>query len=125
MFTFDFHSAITWLRVGIALVWLVFGLLFKALDFLPRHNRIVARVVGERWAKGVTLFVAIGETALGVWMLSGHALALCVALQTAAIAFMNALELRYARDLLVSPVGMVCANTVLLSLAWYVALATA
>ena len=124
MSPFDFHSPITWLRIGIALVWLVFGLLFKALDFLPRHNRIVARVVGERRAKGVTLFVAVGETVLGVWMMSGHALVACVALQTAAIVLMNGLELRHARDLLVSPIGMVCANTVLLSLAWYVALAS-
>ena len=37
---------------------------------------------------------------------------------------MNALELRHARDLLLSPIGMVSANVVFLSIGWYVALAT-
>jgi hypothetical protein len=37
---------------------------------------------------------------------------------------MNALELRYARDLLLAPIAMVCANAVFLSLGWYVAFAS-
>jgi len=37
---------------------------------------------------------------------------------------MNTLELRRARDLLLSPLAMVCANAVLLSLGCYVALAS-
>jgi hypothetical protein len=57
-------------------------------------------------------------------MIVGRFLPLCVAIQTAALVSMNALELRRARDLLLSPVGMVGANVVLLSLGWYVALAT-
>lgn len=43
----DLSSSTTWLRLGIAGVWLVFGLLFKALGAVPRHRAIVARVVGE------------------------------------------------------------------------------
>jgi hypothetical protein len=57
-------------------------------------------------------------------MLAGTFLAACVALQTVLLATMNALELRYARGLLLSPVGMVSANVVFLFLGWYVALAT-
>jgi hypothetical protein len=109
--------------VGIALVWLVFGLVFKALDVVPRHRKIVARVVGERLSRPVVLLVALGETSIGLWMLSGMFLPLCVALQTAVIATMNVLELRFARDLLLSPRLMLCANAVLLAVGWYVALA--
>ena len=124
MIPFDPHSPLTWMRIGIALVWLVFGLAFKALGMMPRHKRIVARVVGERAAGTVTTLVALGEISLAIWMLSGRFLPVCMGVQTLALAAMNTLEIRYAKDLLVSPVGMVCANIVLLSVGWYVALAT-
>jgi hypothetical protein len=110
------------LRIGIAAVWILFGLVFKALGVLPRHKAIVARVVGERAAGPMTSFVAAGEVCLGLWMLSGRWLPGCAAVQTLALVAMNALELRYARDLLVSPVGMVVANVVFLGAGWYVAL---
>jgi len=117
----DFHAHHPWLRVGIALVWLVFGLLFKALGAVPRHRQIVARVVGERSATTVTSLVAFGECAIAIWMLSGRWLPLCMTLQTLALVAMNTLELRHARALLVSPVGMICANVVFLGVGWYVA----
>lgn len=110
-----------WLRIGVGAVWLVFGLLFKALGAVPRHRAIVARVVGEDRAGLVLWLVASTEIALGAWMISGVALAWCMAAQTALIVSMNAFELRFARDLLLSPIGMVCANVVFLSIGWYVA----
>jgi DoxX-like family len=119
---FDFATLATWLRVGIAIVWLVFGFVFKILNKLPRHREIVARVLGARWAAPVTILVGVGECGLGLWMLSGRFLVPCVALQTAAILTMNVLEIRRARDLLLTPWGMVAANTALLTAAWYVAL---
>jgi uncharacterized membrane protein YphA (DoxX/SURF4 family) len=124
MAPFDFHSPLTWLRIGIASVWLLFGLFFKALGAVPRHRQIVARVVGEERANVVLWLVALGEIGLGAWMIVGRFLPACMAIQTAALASMNALEIRHARVLLLSPIGMVCANVVLLSLGWYVALAT-
>src|SRR5205823_1112388 len=85
--------------------------------------------VGWRWssvleavAGPATLLIALGECSLGLWMLSGLWLQACAAIQTAAIVTMNALEIRYARELLLSPPAMLMANTVLLSVAWYVAL---
>jgi hypothetical protein len=121
---FDFHSHLTWLRLGIAGVWLLFGLAFKALDAVPRHRQIVARVVGPARAGPVLWLVAGSEIGLGGWMLVGRALPLCLAAQTALLVAMNALELRYARDLLLSPVAMVAANVVFLTLGWYLALAS-
>ena len=120
----DFHSPMTWLRLGVAFVWFLFGLLFKALDAVPRHRQIVARVVGEKRGGAVLWLVALAEIGLGAWMLVGRALPLCMAAQTMMIVAMNTLELRYARDLLLSPIAMVCANAVFLSLGWYVALAS-
>jgi hypothetical protein len=116
-------SGLTWLRLGIASVWLLFGLFFKALGAVPRHRQIVARVVGEDRAGTVLWMVALGEIGLGLWMIAGRYLLVCAAIQTAFIAAMNTLELRHARDLLLSPIGMVSANVVFLSLGWYVAFA--
>jgi hypothetical protein len=120
----DFGSHLTWLRLGIALVWLVFGLVFKALGALPRHRRIVGRVLGERAAGTVTSLVAVGEIAITAWMVWGHFLPLCMAVQTLVLVAMNTLELRYARDLLVAPRGMVAANVAFLCAGWYVAIAS-
>jgi len=119
---FDVHSPLTWLRLGIAFLWLLFGLLFKALGAVPRHRQIVARVVGAERGPAVLWLVALAEIALGTWMLVGRALPLCMVAQTLLIATMNTLELRYARDLLLSPIAMICANVIFLSLGWYVAL---
>lgn len=120
----DLRTHLTWIRIGIGLVWLVFGLGFKALNLVPRHRRIIARVVGDHNARTVTNGVVFGECLLGVWMISGIYLVPCVAIQTIAIVTMNILEIRRARDLLWSPYAMVCANLVLLGLAWYVAFAS-
>ena len=117
----DLHSHLTWLRLVVAFVWLTFGLLFKALGAVPRHRQIVARVVGIDRAAAVLWLVATAETGLGLWMLAGRFLPWCVGAQTLFILTMNTLELRHARDLLLSPVGMVCANVVFLSVGWYVA----
>ena len=121
---FDAESHLTWLRLGVALVWIVFGLVFKTLGVVPRHRQIVARVVGDERARTVLALVAIGEMGLGLWMVYGRYLVICVGIQTLAIATMNFLELRHARDLLLSPVAMVCGNVVLLGIGWYVALAS-
>lgn len=119
---FDFGHPATYVRIAIGCVWLLFGLVFKALDGLPRHRAIVARVLGEEHATLVKNLVALGEVGIGLWMLSGHHLRACMALQTAAILAMNALELRYARDLLVAPRAMVVANAALLAAGWYAAM---
>ncbi len=122
MFRFDFALPLTWVRVTIALVWLIFGLAFKVANIVPRHRRIVARVLGERWAGPMTMLIALGEIGLSVWMLAGMLLPVCMFVQTAALAAMNALEIRYARDLLLSPRLMLLANAIFLAAGWWVAL---
>jgi hypothetical protein len=45
MAPFDASSPLTWLRIGVASVWLLFGFVFKLLGFMPRHLQIVERVL--------------------------------------------------------------------------------
>jgi uncharacterized membrane protein YphA (DoxX/SURF4 family) len=119
----DLHAPAAWARVAVAFVWLVFGIAFKLLRGLPRHERIVARILGDAVAPLLTRFIGVGETLVGLWMLSGVLLPWCALFQSVLVVTMNAIELRRARDLLLAPVPMVVANTLLLGLAWFAALA--
>jgi hypothetical protein len=112
----------TALRLGIASVWLVFGLGFKVLGLVPRHRAIVASVVGEDLAGAATIAIGCAEALLGVWVLTGIRPRACAAAQTAAIASMNALELRHAREHLLAPVLMLCVNAIFIVAIWYWAL---
>jgi len=110
------------LRIANAAVWLLFGVAFKLLGLLPRHRLIVAAIVGEAAATPVTRLIGAAEALMGLWILSGWRPRTCALAQTLAIMTMNAIELSVARDLLLSPVGMLCANAVFLTVVWYVAL---
>ena len=105
-------------------MWLVFGVGFKILGLVPRHRAIVARIIGASAAGPATIAIGCAEAAIGIWVLSGRRPRACAAVQTAAIVTMNAIELSLARDLLLNPLAMICANALLLALAWYSALAT-
>lgn len=119
----DLHAPTAWARVAVALVWLVFGIGFKLLRGVPRHERIVARVLGDAVAPVLTRLIGVGEALIGLWVLSGLWAPWCVLAQTVLVVTMNALELRLARDLLLAPLPMVLGNLVLLGAAWFAALA--
>jgi hypothetical protein len=82
-------------------------------------------VLGPAWAGPATLAIGAAEVLMGLWILSGRRPLLCAAAQTLAIAAMNLCELLWAKDHLLSPIGMLCANVVFLGLGWYLALRTA
>lgn len=109
-------------RILATAVWLVFGLVFKVLGVIPRHREIVAEIVGAGSAPSVTVAVGLLETALGFWALSGFRPRSCAIIQTVAIASMNAMELAYARSLLLAPIPMICVNAIFLAAVWYAAL---
>lgn len=117
-------ALITALRVGTASVWILFGLVFKVLNVVPRHETIVAAVLGGALAGPATLLIGLAETAMGLWILSRRWPIACAAAQTVAIVAMNTLELTLARDRLLAPLPMVCANVVFLAVGWWLALHT-
>jgi hypothetical protein len=111
------------LRWATALVWIVSGLGFKLLGWVPRHEAIVAVFFGSALASPLVKAIGLAETALGLWILSGRLPRLCAAAQTSGILAMNSLEILFARDLLLAPWPMVLGNAVFLALGWYLALA--
>lgn len=120
--SFDLSDSAVWARLVVGTVWIVFGFAFKVLRGLPRHERIVARILGEGSAPILTRLIGTGETALGVWMLTGFLTPVCAVVQTVIVVTMNVIELRLARDLLLAPMPMLVANAALSALAWYAAL---
>jgi len=112
------------LTPALAAVWLVHGVYNKLLGGSPRHLAIVQSVPGLEGAAGRRMLIAVGlaEVAIAIWMLSRRAPRLCAAVQTVLLLSMNAIELAYARPLLLWPAGLVPVNLVFLGVVWFWAL---
>lgn len=84
----------------IAAVWIGFGLFCKVLDLVPRHEEIVARILGVAHAAPLTRGIGGLEVLMGAWVLSGFARRANAFAQIVLVAVMNVLELLLAQDLL-------------------------
>jgi hypothetical protein len=84
----------------IAAVWIANGLFCKVLNFVPRHQEIVARIIGNAHAGVLTKMIGISEMAMAVWILSGVKTKTNAITQAVVIATMNGLEFILAPDLL-------------------------
>lgn len=88
------------LKILISLVWLVNGLFCKVLDLVPRHQLIVARILGADHAGLLTKAIGFLEILMCIWILSGIKSRLCTLLQIVIVLTMNTIEFTVAPDLL-------------------------
>ncbi|MFI5151495.1 MAG: DoxX-like family protein [Bacteroidia bacterium] len=88
------------LRLCIALVWLINGLFCKALNLVPRHQLIVARILGSEHALWYTRLIGLSEIAMFCWILSGYRSKFCTWMQIGVVVIMNTIEFIRAPDLL-------------------------
>ena len=104
----------------VAAVWLVHGLYNKLLGGSERHLQIVQAVPGLEGRTGVAVLALVGvaEVAIAAWVMSRRAPRTCAATQTVLLLSMNAIELTFARHLLLWPAGLVPLNLAFLALAW-------
>ena len=84
----------------IAAVWLANGLFCKVLNQVPRHQEIVARILGSSHAALLTKTIGFAEIAMAVWIVSGYWSRLNTILQVLVIGAMNILEFFLVPDLL-------------------------
>ncbi len=84
----------------IAMVWLVNGLFCKILNLVPRHEQIVARILGAEHSKLLTIAIGCSEIVMAVWILSGLWKRLNALTQICIVATMNLLEFILVPDLL-------------------------
>jgi len=83
-----------------ALIWLANGLFCKVLNLVPRHEQIVAGILGEEYAGILTVVIGISEILMAIWIVSGIKSRLNALIQIIVIASMNVLEFIIASDLL-------------------------
>ena len=84
----------------IAMVWLINGLFCKVLNFVPRHQAIVSKILGEKYAKELTFLIGCSEMLMAVWILSKFKSRLNAITQIIIIGAMNILEYLLAPNLL-------------------------
>ena len=83
-----------------AVTWIVNGLYCKVLNLVPRHQQIVADILGAKYARSFTFLIGLAEILLGAWVISGRNSRLTAILQIIFIAIMNALEFFLVPNLL-------------------------
>lgn len=88
------------LTIGIGLIWLANGLLCKVLNLVPRHQKIVANILGDGFAKPLTISIGVLEIFMAVWIFSGYKSRVNAMLQMLIIGVMNILEFALVPELL-------------------------
>lgn len=91
------HTLLTYL---IAAVWLTNGLFCKVLNLVPRHQEIVANILGDEYAGILTILIGISEMVMAIWVLSRFQSRLNAITQMLVVASMNILEFILVPDLL-------------------------
>jgi len=88
------------LTILISLVWLINGLFCKIMNLVPRHQLIVARILGEEYAGILTKTIGVLEILMCFWILSGIKSRICTLFQITIVITMNIIEFVVAPDLL-------------------------
>ena len=88
------------LTLCIAMVWIVNGLFCKVLNFVPRHEQIVAQILGGEYSRSLTILIGFSEVVMAIWILSKFKPKLNAMAQIIIVGSMNTLEFILAPELL-------------------------
>jgi hypothetical protein len=86
--------------IVITLVWFINGFFCKVLNLVPRHQEIVARILGEQYSWLFTKAIGVSEILMAVWIVSRIKSRFCSILQMAIVGMMNIIEFILVPDLL-------------------------
>lgn len=84
----------------IAIVWLANGLFCKVLNLVPRHEHIVARIIGNEYSRTLTVLIGLLELIMAIWALTGFKTKFNAVSQITVVTTMNVLEFLLVPDLL-------------------------
>jgi hypothetical protein len=84
----------------IAIVWMVNGLFCKVLNLAPRHEQIVAGILGDDYSSILTILIGFSEIFMAIWVLSKFKSRLNAIAQIIIVGLMNILEFILVPDLL-------------------------
>lgn len=85
---------------SIAFVWLSNGLFCKVLNLVPRHQQIVARILGEEHSALLTKTIGVLEIIMAIWIVSNIKSRWCAYTQILVVMTMNIIETILVPDLL-------------------------
>ncbi len=88
------------LTIGIVSVWLMNGLFCKLLNLVPRHEMIVARILGDAYSVLATKTIGVLEIFMAIWVISRIRARWCALFQIFIVATMNIIEFILAPDFL-------------------------
>lgn len=88
------------LSLFIAAIWIANGIFCKVLHLVPRHEQIVARILGDEYASVLTILIGFSELVMALWVLSKFKSRLNAIAQITIIGLMNTLEFILVPDLL-------------------------
>jgi len=91
------HILLTWF---IASVWLINGLFCKVLNWGPRHEEIVARILSKEYSRLLIVLIGISEILMAIWVLSKYKSRINAILQIVIVLSMNILELLLTPEIL-------------------------
>ncbi|MGJ3234162.1 DoxX-like family protein [Marivirga sp.] len=93
----NLHKTLSFL---IATVWLINGLVCKVLNLVPRHEQIVARILGDENSRLFTVLIGFSEIIMAIWVLTKFKSKLNAIAQMTIVASMNILEFILVPELL-------------------------
>ena len=93
-------AAHKFLSYCIAAIWFANGLFCKVLNLVPRHQQIVAGILGDKYSRILTILIGLSEIAMAICILSRIRTRLNAIAQIIIIATMNTLEFLLVPDLL-------------------------
>ena len=88
------------LTILISLVWLINGLYAKVLGFVPRHQEIVAKILGSEISFIAVKVIGVLEICMFVWVISRKYSPIAAVLQIVIVLIMNILEFILTPNLL-------------------------
>ena len=88
------------LSTCIALVWAINGLWCKVLNFIPRHEQIVGRILGDGFSRPMTVVIGLLEIGMAIWILTRIYSRFNAITQIIVVAVMNTIEFVLVPDLL-------------------------
>ena len=84
----------------IAAIWIANGLFCKVLNLVPRHEEIVARILGNDYSRLLTILIGLAEIVMAIWILTKFKSKLNAIFQMVVVATMNIIEFIAVPDLL-------------------------
>ncbi|WP_235299798.1 DoxX-like family protein [Portibacter marinus] len=88
------------LTIFISVVWLLNGLVCKVLNLVPRHQQIVAEILGQEHPRLLTILIGLSEVVMAFWVISKYKSKINAVVQIVLVASMNFLELLLVPELL-------------------------